>query len=58
MGFIQGEDPLTRKHGGIGTGLFLAKRAIEILGGEIHVESEEEKGTTFRIRIPVNENRK
>lgn len=55
-GFVQAEDPLTRKHGGIGTGLFLAKRAIEVLGGEILVSAERNKGSKFTLRVPIHKN--
>jgi signal transduction histidine kinase len=51
--FVQGEDPLTRRHGGLGTGLYLAHRAAEILGGSITVQSEKGKGSRFTIHIPV-----
>ena len=51
--FVQGEDPLTRRHGGLGTGLYLARRAAEILGGSITVQSEKGKGSRFTICIPV-----
>ncbi len=53
--FIQGEDPLTRKHKGIGTGLYLVKRAVEILQGNIEIFSENTKGTRFVLEIPVEE---
>ncbi len=51
--FRQAESPLTRRHGGVGMGLYTAKRLIESLGGSIEVESEVGRGSTFRIRIPV-----
>jgi signal transduction histidine kinase len=50
--FIQGEDPMTRSHSGLGTGLFLAKRAVQLLGGEIRAESLEGRGSRFTIEIP------
>jgi signal transduction histidine kinase len=46
-------EPLfTTKARGIGLGLPLSKKAIEAHSGSIEVESEVEKGTTFRIRLP------
>lgn len=43
----------TREHGqGMGLGLFLAYRMIRDLGGQIHVESDLDSGTTVRIEIP------
>lgn len=39
---------------GTGLGLNIAKRSVETMGGTIEVRSEIEKGTTFKLRIPVN----
>lgn len=52
--FIQGEDPLIRTQGGTGTGLYLVKKAAELLGGSIEVLSEKGKGSTFTLLIPVS----
>lgn len=52
--FRQLESPLTRSHGGVGLGLYVTKRFVELLGGSIDVESKEGIGSTFRVRIPVN----
>lgn len=51
--FIQGEDPMTRSHQGLGTGLFLAKRATELLGGTINVSSTRGKGACFSLSFPI-----
>jgi two-component system phosphate regulon sensor histidine kinase PhoR len=53
--FTQGEDHLTRHYNGLGTGLFLAKRAVEIMGASIAVESDKGKGSKFTLNIPVKE---
>jgi signal transduction histidine kinase len=43
----------TKEQSGTGLGLSLASRIITLHGGEIHVETEPEKGSTFRITLPV-----
>ena len=52
--FYQIESSLTRQHGGIGLGLSIVRGMIEVCGGEIQVESEEEKGTTFTFNLPLD----
>ena len=51
--FEQIESGTTRKYGGIGLGLSLARRTIEQMGGSIEVESAPGRGTTFTIRLPI-----
>jgi signal transduction histidine kinase len=55
--FFQVESHLTRKHGGMGLGLSVAKVMIEMHGGRIWAESEEGKGSTFSFILPVNASR-
>ena len=45
--FEQGDNSLTREYNGIGVGLNLSKRVIEMMGGSIWVESELGKGSKF-----------
>lgn len=52
--FFQVEEHLTRKHGGMGLGLAVAKSMIELHDGRIWAESEEGKGSTFTFLLPVN----
>jgi two-component system sensor histidine kinase/response regulator len=44
----------TRQENGYGLGLMLCKEFIELHGGHIEMESEENKGSTFYLAIPVN----
>ena len=52
--FHQVEKHLTRKHGGLGLGLAIAKDMIEKHGGKIWVESVEGKGSRFTFLLPLN----
>ena len=48
--FYQGDT--SRSHEGVGLGLCLVKRIMDILGGEIHVRSVLGEGSSFRARLP------
>ena len=50
--FVQANTNTTRKYGGTGLGLSICKNLIEMQGGELWVESTENKGTSFRFIIP------
>jgi signal transduction histidine kinase len=52
--FYQVEKHLTRKHGGLGLGLSIAREMVEMHGGKIWVESVEGKGSRFSFILPLN----
>ncbi|MEM8857618.1 MAG: ATP-binding protein [Chloroflexota bacterium] len=51
--FSQAEDAYSRKYQGTGLGLALTKQFVELMNGEIYVESELGRGTTFFVYIPA-----
>ncbi len=51
--FRQADSSATRRHGGVGLGLYIARRLIEMLGGRIGVRSELGKGATFCVSLPI-----
>ncbi len=51
--FSQADIQTARKYGGTGLGLAITRQFCEMMGGEIKVNSEFGRGTTFTVRLPM-----
>jgi signal transduction histidine kinase len=52
--FEQLESGASRRHEGTGLGLALTRKILEAQGGEVSVESEVGKGSSFTVILPIN----
>jgi len=51
--FVQGDASLARRYEGIGLGLYIARRIVELHGGGLRLESEPGQGTTVTVALPA-----
>ena len=51
--FSQEDATTTNRYGGSGLGMALTKNMVDLMGGNIEVESEKGRGTAFRVNIPL-----
>ncbi len=51
--FEQADGGIARKYGGTGLGLIISKKIVNLMGGDISVESAPDEGSSFSFSIPV-----
>jgi len=53
--FSQADVSVTRKYGGTGLGLTISSQFVELMGGDLELESAKDQGTTFFFSLPLEE---
>lgn len=53
LAFEQKDQSFSRRHGGLGVGLTLCDRLVELLSGKLHIDSMWGRGTEILVQIPV-----
>ena len=56
--FAQEDDSATNRYGSSGLGLAITKNIVEMMNGDIRIESEKGKGTTFYVTVTLNDSAK
>ncbi|MBF0184349.1 MAG: response regulator [Magnetococcales bacterium] len=51
--FSQADEQISRRYGGSGLGLTICLRLVQLMGGDIAVESQEGQGSRFMVRLPL-----
>ena len=50
---VQGDGSSIRRHGGLGVGLPIVRKLLELMGSELQIDSTPGKGSTFRFTLPL-----